>query len=138
MPTTAPQYLYMIDEDLYRFGNATTSKLDNVRLHRNEVNTYDRNGVLMVRSDGKGISLITESRLASLIASGDMQGSYVWKIPPRFPIHPGLALFPDTDRLKPGQLPEHYFLCPQSDMPLSEYVGLLAKMALNFERIQRV
>jgi len=113
--TATPQYLYTLDEDLYRFGNAATSKLDKVRLHRAEVTTYDRNGVLI---------------------ASDMKGSFIWKIPPNFPMPPGLALFPDTDRLKPGEPPEHYFLCPQPDMPSSEYVGLLAKMALHFERIQ--
>jgi hypothetical protein len=58
-------------------ANATTSKLDHVRLHRSDVTTYNRNGVLWVSSNGKGISLITEKRLSRLIATGDMQGSYV-------------------------------------------------------------
>jgi hypothetical protein len=59
------------------------------------------------------VSLITEKRLSRLIATGDMQGSYVWNIPPNFPILPGLDL------------------CP--DMPLSEYVGLLAKMPMHLK-----
>jgi hypothetical protein len=31
MATSTPQFLYMLDEDLYRLGNATSPKLHNVR-----------------------------------------------------------------------------------------------------------
>ncbi len=43
--TPTAQYLYMLDEDLYRLGNATSPKLHNVR--PDDVQTYDRNGILM-------------------------------------------------------------------------------------------
>jgi hypothetical protein len=54
--TAAREYLYLLDEGLYRFGNATTSKLDQVRLHRSDVTTYNRNGVLWVISNGKRLA----------------------------------------------------------------------------------
>jgi len=76
MTTQAPQLLYMLDEDLYRLGNSTSPKLHNVRA--DDVNTYERNGVVMVVANGKGISLITEARLKRIekVATG-----YVWKLP---------------------------------------------------------
>ena len=61
-----PPYLYMLDEDLYRIGNAASPKLAHVRTHK-DVDTYERNGIVMVRSNGGGISLITEERLQLLL-----------------------------------------------------------------------
>jgi len=115
MATQAPQLLYMLDEDLCRLGNATSPKLHNVR--SDDVKTYERNGIVMVLANGKGVSLITETRLKRIakVATG-----YVWKLPANLPIPPGLALNPGMGSiLKPGGLPEHYFLCPVSDMTLS-------------------
>ena len=57
MTNHAPLLLYMLSEDLYRLGNSTSPKLQNVR--GDDVNTYERNGVVMVRANGKGISLIS-------------------------------------------------------------------------------
>ena len=137
MTAVTPRYLYLLDEDLHRLGNATTSRLDNVRLNK-DVDTYERNGVLMVVSNGKGISIVTEERLNMLQRRNMQKGSWVWKLASNFPMPPGLALHPDTEPLRPGQQPDHYFLCPQSDMPLSEYVGLLSKLALHFERTRKL
>jgi hypothetical protein len=135
MTTQAPQLVSMQAEDLYRLGNATSPKLHNPRA--DDVNTYERNGIAMVVANGKGISLITEARLRRIekVATG-----YVWKLPANLPMPPaGLALNPDMDSiLKPGGLPEHYFLCPISDMTLSEYVGLLSKLALKLERTRKL
>jgi hypothetical protein len=103
MATSIPQHLYLLDEDLHRLGDATTSKLDNVRMPK-DVDTYERNGILSVVSNGRGISLATEERLRSMPG-----GSWVWKPPANFPIPPGLALNADKDRLQPGQPPNHYF-----------------------------
>jgi len=52
---------------------------------------------------------------------------------------PGLALNADPTSIRqPGDVPDHYFLCPQSDMPLSEYVALLSKLALKLERVRKL
>ena len=58
---TPLEHLYMLAEDLYRLGNASSPRLDNVR--DRDVETYDRNGIMMVRSNGKGISLLNQMRL---------------------------------------------------------------------------
>ena len=124
----------MLDEDLYRLGNSTSPKLHNVRA--DDVNTYERNGIVMVVANGKGISLITEARLKRIekVATG-----YVWKLPANLPMPSGLALNPDmASILNPGGLPDHYFLCSISDMTLSEYTGLLSKLALKLERTRKL
>ena len=134
MTTQASQLLHMLDEDLYRLGNSTSPKLHNVRA--DDVNTYERNGIAMVVANGKGTPLITEARLKRIekVATG-----YVWKLPANLPMPSGLALNPDMDSiLKPGGLPEHFFLCPISDMTLSEYTGLLSKLALKLERTRKL
>jgi hypothetical protein len=133
MANAAPQYLYLLDEDLYRLGNATSPRLHNVR--PGDVTRYERNGVVMVRADGFGISLATEQR----IKRTNPRGSYLWKIPANFPMPRGLALNPDRNSIsKPGDAADHYFLCPQYDMMLSEYVALLSKLALHLERVRKL
>ncbi len=133
--TAIASYLYMLYEDLHRIGNATSSKLSNVRASR-DVDTFERNDIVMVHSNGKGISLITEERLERERAR--YSGTYLWKIPAYFPISAGLALFADTRDNGAGQSPDHYLLCPRFDMPLIEYVSLLSKLALQLERVQRL
>ncbi len=88
----------------------------------------------MVRSNGKGISLITEARLLKL-----PQGSgYAWKIPAHFPIPSGLALKADLNGVPAGKQSEHYFLCPGRDMVFTEYTFLLSRFASSLERIKKV
>ena len=99
----------MLDEDLYRIGNATSSKLSNVSASR-DIDTFERNVIVMARSNGKGISLITEERLERERAR--YTGTYLWKIPAYFAIPEGLALFADTRDNGAGQSPDHYLLCP--------------------------
>jgi hypothetical protein len=131
MTTQAPQLLSMLDEDLYRLGKSTSPKLNNVR--PDDVTVYDRNGIVMVRADGFDVSLITEERLKK-----QRPGSYAWKLPANFSLPNGLALIPDTRFLTPGKNPDHYFLCPQSDMTLGEYMALLSKLALALERVRKL
>ena len=84
MATSTPQFLYMLDEDLYRLGNATSPKLQNVR--PDDVKTYERNGVVMVRADGFGISLGTEQSIERM----NWHNAWLWKIPANFPMPPAL------------------------------------------------
>jgi len=99
------------------------------------VSLYERNGIVMVHADGFGISLITEERLKR---QASRLTGYAWKLPANFPMPTSLALNADRRTLKPGETPDHYFLCPISDMPLSEYVALLSKLALKLERIRKL
>ena len=126
--TTAPppQYLYTLDEDLYRLGNATSPKLDNVRPQ--DVDTYERNGILMVRANGKGMSVGTLAYLKLLRISG-----WLWKIPATTLLPQGLLFHPDPNPAKLG----HFFLCPNSDMTMDKYRALLSQLALHCERTQK-
>jgi hypothetical protein len=94
---------------------------------------YDRNGIATIRANGFGVSLITEERLKK-----QRPGSYVWKLQANFPMPHGLGLNPDTRFHTPGQKPDHYFLCPQSDMTLGEYTARLSKLALTLERVRKL
>ena len=55
----------MMEEDLYRLGNSISPRLDHVR-EEIDVQTYERNGIRFVQATGEGISLLTESRIATL------------------------------------------------------------------------
>ena len=105
------EYLYLAEEDLYRLGNATTPKLDHVRTESSkDVDTYLQNGLLIVRANGRGISLLTEAGAAS------RRDAWLWIVPKNTPMPPGLALNHDTT--------DHYHLCPAFDMTLDEYRAL--------------
>ncbi len=83
-----------------------------------------------------GISLITEARLKR--EQDRRKGAYVWRFPANFQLPHGLAISPDTAKLTPSEVPDHYLLCPAFDMPMSEYVGLLSRVAIRLERLQKL
>lgn len=113
--------LFMAPEDLYRLGNATDPRLTNIRRPK-DVDTIEINGVLVVVANGKGISLSTKQRLDSTPMSG-----WVWKIPRHTVVPSGLRLIND----RPG----HYSICPVANMPLDEFKGLLAKLAMKCQKV---
>jgi hypothetical protein len=98
MPAPPSDYLYLSQDDLYRFGNSTSPRLDHVR--SNDVDLYENNGVVHVRANGKGISLLTEQE-------AQQKPDWLWLVPRNTPMPPGFALNPD----RPG----HFSLCPVSD-----------------------
>jgi hypothetical protein len=116
MATSAhPEYLYSFAEDLFRLGNATSPRLDHVR--DVDVDIFERNGIPMVRVNGKGISLFNLEELNRRNSKG-----WVWKIPLGTQLPPGLAIRPDPES------PGHFFLCPISDMTMKTYKDLLSKL----------
>lgn len=127
MAATSPQYLYLLDEDLYRLGNSSSPKLHNVRLK--DVDTYEDNGILMVHANGKGISLFNLQELQRRESS--LTG-WVWKIPQGTLPPPGLAVRPDS--ASPG----HFFLCPVSVMTMDRYRALLSELVLHCERTRKI
>jgi len=127
MATAPPQYLYLLAEDLYRLGNSKDPRLENVRPA--DVDIYERNGILMVRATGLGVSLSTLEYLQSLGMTG-----WVWKVPTSAALPTGLALRPDPNPRKQG----HYFLCPASDMTMDKYKSLLSELALRCERTRKL
>lgn len=127
MALTSAPYFYLLDEDLYRMGNSTSSRMDHVR--NVDVDVYPINGILMVRANGRGISLGTLEYLQKLQFEG-----WLWKIPATAPLATGLLLRPDPNPAKQG----HFFLCPASDMSMDKYRALLSELALRCERTQKL
>ena len=113
--------LYFAPEDLYRLGNSTSPRLTNVRRPK-DVDTTEINGITVVISNGKGISLSTKDRLEKTPMSG-----WVWKISKGTQVPMGLKLIND----RPG----HYSICPTSNMPLDEFIGLLSRLALKCQKV---
>ena len=120
MPPPGVEYLYLAQEDLYRLGNATGPRLDNVR--PGDVTTYERNGVMFVQATGVGISLLTEDSAAR-------RSGWLWRIPKNTHLPTGLALNHNTAA--------HYFLCPVADMTMDRYRALLSEVALHCERVRK-
>jgi hypothetical protein len=85
-------YLYLSQDDLYRFGNSTSPRLDHIRAH--DVDLYELNGIAHIRANGKGISLLTEQEAAH-------KPGWLWLIPiirsclpasPSIPTVPAISL----------------------------------------------
>ncbi len=125
MTTTLPSdipFLYFSQDDLYRLGNAASSRLDHVR--PKDVNTYERNGIEMVIADGIGISLYTELGVPTL------KGGWLWKLPRGLQLPNGLALHNNHGA--------HYMICPARDMSMDGYKALLNEIALRCVRVRKV
>ena len=117
-------YLYLFQVDLFRVGNKESPRIDKVRVNK-DVDVYERNGSLMVRANGKGISLFTEEEIQQTRFEG-----WAWRIPRGTPIPSDLWLFNDH--------PGHFMICPISDMSVDEYKALLSRIALACERVMKV
>jgi hypothetical protein len=96
--STTIDYLYLLDEDLYRLGTSTSPRLQNVR--PDDVQTYERNGIMMVRATGEGVSVGTEDYVKQIKLKG-----WLWKIPATTPMPLGLALHPDPGPAETRSLP---------------------------------
>ncbi len=113
--------LFFAPEDLYRLGNATDPRLTNIRQPK-DLDTMEINGIAVAIANGKGISLSTKSRIDTTPMSG-----WVWKIAKGTAMPTGLRLIND----RPG----HYSLCPAYNMPIDEFKGLLAKLAMRCQKV---
>lgn len=113
--------LYFAPEDLFRLGNSTGPRLTNVRRPK-DIDTIELNGILMVVSNGKGISLSTKERIEKTPMSG-----WVWKITRGTSMPNGLKLINDREG--------HYSICPRVNMPLDEFKGLLSKLAVKCQKV---
>jgi hypothetical protein len=112
---------YFAPEDLYRLGNSTDPRLTKIRQPK-DVDTMELNGIVMVVSNGKGISLSTKTRIDNTQMSG-----WVWKITRGIQIPQGLKLINDREG--------HYSICPVVNMPLDEFKGLLSKLAIKCQKV---
>ena len=113
--------LYITQEDLYRVGNSESPQLTKIR--PGEVTLKDINGIIMIISDGKGISLYNRKGLDKSELSG-------WV----YEIKSGTALPPDLYLKKDDNKEGHYFVCPVKNMPAKHYVGELEKIAVFCEK----
>ena len=76
----------------------------------------------MVISNGKGVSLSTKERIDKTPMFG-----WVWKIARGTPMPHGLKLINDLEG--------HYSICPNMNMPLDKFKGLLSKLAIKCQRV---
>lgn len=112
---------FLSQETLYRLGNSSSPLLTKVR--PGEIDTMQVNGITMIISNGKGVSLYNKTGLDLAPLSG-----WVWEIKQNTPIPIGLKLIKDN---KPQG---HYSLCPARNMPVSEFVSLLENVVIHCKK----
>lgn len=114
--------LYIASEDLYRLGNASSSLIDRVR--DQEIETIEINGIRVVIANNMGISLYNKAGIEQAPVSG-----WVWEIKQG-------TFFPQGLKLIKDDLPEgHHTLAPSHNMPYSEYISLLEKVAIRCQKV---
>jgi len=115
------EVVYLSPEILYRLGNASSPLLTRVRA--GEVDTKKINGISIIVSNGKGISLYNKIGLALAPLSG-----WVWEIKSNTSLPIGLKIIKDD---KPEG---HYSLCPSKNMPVSKFVSLLEEVVIHCKK----
>ncbi|MCP3895649.1 MAG: hypothetical protein GY706_13630 [Bacteroides sp.] len=116
--------LYLVPEDLYRLGNASSPLL--TRIRPGEVDLIELNGIKMVVANGKGISLYNKVGLNLLPLTG-----WVWEISARRQLPFGLKLVKDD---KPEG---RYTICPNRNMSVHEFVGLLESIVIYCKKVYK-
>jgi len=117
-----PKEFYIMPEELFRLGNSTTAKLSNVR--GRDVDTIQMNGITVIKSNGKGISIFDKEGINESPMTG-----WVWRFPPNTQPPAGLKLVQDK--------PHHFCIAPTQNMPIGKYVGLLEELALKGLRVYK-
>jgi hypothetical protein len=93
--------------DLYRRGNASSPRLDHVRVGK-DILAFERDGVLWVTAGTGGVSTFAHPGV----------GLHWWRIPRGYTYPERLRVVNDHG--------DHYLWEPRADMPLTAYVALLA------------
>lgn len=114
--------LYMTQEDLYRIGNSSSSKLPEVR--SGEITIVDLNGINTIVANDKGVSLYNKQGLDDAPLSG-----WVYEIKVSTTLPFGLKLWEDPE------IVGHYHVCPTQNMPYHKYVGLLEELAIYCNKV---
>lgn len=116
--------LYIVPEDLYRLGNASSPLL--TRLRPGDVDITELNGIKMIVANGRGISLYNKEGLGLIPLTG-----WVWEISASTKLPFGLKLIKD-DR------PEgHYTISPIRNMSVHEFVGLLDRIVIYCKKVYK-
>ena len=103
--------------DLYRWGNASSPKLDNVR--PTDLATYKHDGQDWVEAKSGGISVF----------STDTGEKNTWKLPKGTAYAAKLFIFNDHDN--------HWSIQPSVNMTLVEYQALLRELGARFVKVPR-
>ncbi len=117
------QEFLIFPEEVHRMGNSRSHRLTNIKV--GEVNTFELNGVTMIRANGKGVSLYTWEKVLEKGLTG-----FAWKFEKHTHVVKGLILVNDE--------PGHYMLCPDKNMPLDEYKGHLERMGVSCAKYMKV
>lgn len=115
-----PKEFYILPEELFRLGNASSPRLSNVRSR--DVDTTVINGITVIIANGKGISVFDREG----INQSPMNG-WVWRFSPNTRPPEGLKMVNDK--------PHHYCISPSYNMPVDKFKGLLEEMALKATRV---
>lgn len=107
-------------EDVFRLGNADSSRLSHVRPR--DVDTMTVNGIAMVIANGKGISVFDREGINESPMTG-----WVWKVRGSAQLPSGLKLVKDKAH--------HYCIAPTQNMPVDKFKGLLEGVAVRAERV---
>ena len=124
--------LYILQEDLFRFGNSTSPKLTNLR--RGEVTLFTLHDVATILANEQGISTHNSYGMKKNARKSDTKKltGWVWRIPTGTSLPDGLKVV--KDKKNKG----HFLICPTHNMPLQQFVGLLDSLSLECTKLHKI
>ena len=105
--------------DLFRWGNSSSPKLDNVR--PTDLGTFKRNGEDWVEARSGGVSLF----------STDAGRPNTWKLPKNTAVPVKLDIYDDG-----ANSANHWLIRPAVDMKMTEYVELLRQFSARLTKVR--
>ena len=108
--------------DLYRKGNASSPRMDNVRINK-DLATYERNDEIWVRETLAGGE--APGGISTFSTQG--RGKNWWKLDANTVIPPELELINDRGN--------HWLWKPRKTMPIEEYKAALRQISRYFHKV---
>lgn len=105
--------------DLFRWGNASSPKLDNVR--PTDLGTFKHDGQDWVEGKSGGVSLF----------SSDAGRPNTWRLPKGTPVPAQLDVYDDGAESR-----NHWLIRPAVNMPMAEFQSLLRAFAARFTKVR--
>jgi len=113
-----------LQRNLFRSGNSSNPNFSQSRAVK-DISIFEKAGVDYVKANGNGFSTF------DYITTGmKRQGKNVWMIKRGVSLPLGLIIVHDRTPTKRG----HFMIAPDSDMPLTKYLGLLLDLGSNMTK----
>lgn len=124
--------IYILHEDLFRFGNSTSPRLTNIRTGEVLLKKVDETTIIV--ANGQGLSANNQFGMDqnAKLPADEMLTGWVWVISKGTDLPKGLKIIEDKRRKG------HFFITPTQNMPLKNFVNLLLHLEKMCQKHQKI